>query len=46
MHQQNNGGQQREKEDGAEIESVVQLLSRLENVPILISILIPLFFHL
>jgi hypothetical protein len=44
MHQQNNGGQQREreKEDGAEIECVVQPLSTLESVPILISISIPL----
>jgi hypothetical protein len=42
MHQQHNGGQQREREDGAEIECVVEPLSRLGNVPILISISIPL----
>jgi hypothetical protein len=47
MHQQNNGGgQQRETDDGAEIETVVQPLSRVANVPILISISIPLLFHL
>jgi hypothetical protein len=46
MHQQNNGGRQTEKDDGAEIETVVQPLSRLANVPILISISIPLLFHL
>jgi hypothetical protein len=42
MHQRNNGGQQRERErereDGVEIECAAEPLSRLECVPILISI--------
>jgi hypothetical protein len=44
MHQQNNSGQQIEKEDGAEIETAVELVSRLANAPVLISISIPVLF--